>query len=80
MDYRPKDIKDMAWQFAGRPFQVKVDFGSVMDVLKKYLLSKANSALLSIVSFARVPYLILACGIDIVNSMCFINLLGFEVI
>ncbi|KAF7814083.1 threonine synthase, chloroplastic [Senna tora] len=41
IDYHSKEIKDMACRFANPPVQVKADFGSVMDVLKKYLLSKA---------------------------------------
>ncbi|GLT60796.1 hypothetical protein SLA2020_335460 [Shorea laevis] len=41
IDYHSKDIKDIACRFANPPVQVKADFGSVMDVLKKYLLSKA---------------------------------------
>ncbi|KAL0354510.1 UNVERIFIED_CONTAM: Threonine synthase, chloroplastic [Sesamum radiatum] len=40
IDYHSKEIKDMACRFANPPVQVKADFGSVMDVLKKYLLSK----------------------------------------
>ncbi|KAL3632030.1 hypothetical protein CASFOL_025014 [Castilleja foliolosa] len=40
VDYHSKEIKDMACRFANPPVQVKADFGSVMDVLKKYLLSK----------------------------------------
>uniref|UniRef100_A0A5B6ZM99 threonine synthase n=1 Tax=Davidia involucrata TaxID=16924 RepID=A0A5B6ZM99_DAVIN len=39
-DYHSKEIADMACRFANPPVQVKADFGSVMDVLKKYLLSK----------------------------------------
>ncbi|XP_031251948.1 threonine synthase, chloroplastic-like [Pistacia vera] len=39
-DYHSKDIKDMACQLANPPVSVKADFGSVMDVLQKYLLSK----------------------------------------
>ncbi|WRX26398.1 Tryptophan synthase beta chain-like [Theobroma cacao] len=35
IDYHSKDIKDMACRFANAPVQVKADFGSVMDVLKK---------------------------------------------
>ncbi|XVE51897.1 hypothetical protein DITRI_Ditri02bG0077700 [Diplodiscus trichospermus] len=42
IDYHSKDIKDMACRFANPPVQVKADFGSVMDVLKKNLLSKAH--------------------------------------
>ncbi|XP_057747158.1 threonine synthase, chloroplastic-like [Arachis stenosperma] len=41
IDYHSKDIKEMACRYANPPVQVKADFGSVMDVLKKYLLSKA---------------------------------------
>jgi threonine synthase len=41
IDYHSKAIKDIACRFANPPVQVKADFGSVMDVLKKYLLSKA---------------------------------------
>lgn len=41
IDYHSGHIKDMACQFANPPLQVKADFGSVMDVLKKYLKSKA---------------------------------------
>lgn len=41
IDYHSKDIKDIACRFANPPVHVKADFGSVMDVLKKYLLSKA---------------------------------------
>ena len=40
IDYHSKEIKDMACRFANPPVHVKADFGSVMDVLKKYLLSK----------------------------------------
>ena len=40
IDYHSSDIKDMACQFANPPVSVKADFWSVMDVLKKYLLSK----------------------------------------
>ncbi|GFY97160.1 pyridoxal-5'-phosphate-dependent enzyme family protein [Actinidia rufa] len=40
IDYHSKDIPDMACRFANPPVQVKAEFGSVMDVLKKYLLSK----------------------------------------
>ncbi|OMO66174.1 Tryptophan synthase beta subunit-like PLP-dependent enzymes superfamily [Corchorus olitorius] len=42
IDYHSKDIKDMACRYANPPVQVKADFGSVMDVLKKYLLSKSH--------------------------------------
>ncbi|KAL4359210.1 hypothetical protein AHAS_Ahas08G0054600 [Arachis hypogaea] len=38
IDYHSKDIKEMACRYANPPVQVKADFGSVMDVLKKYLL------------------------------------------
>ncbi|KAB2613040.1 threonine synthase [Pyrus ussuriensis x Pyrus communis] len=41
IDYHSNDIKDLACKYANPPVQVKADFGSVMDVLKKYLLSKA---------------------------------------
>jgi len=41
IDYHSKGIKDLACQFANPPTQVKADFGSVMDVLSKYLQSKA---------------------------------------
>lgn len=37
VDYHSKEIKDLACRFANPPVQVKADFGSVMDVLKKYL-------------------------------------------
>ncbi|KAK4269133.1 hypothetical protein QN277_022327 [Acacia crassicarpa] len=40
-DYHSGAIKDMACRYANPPVQVKADFGSVMDVLKKYLLSQA---------------------------------------
>ena len=40
IDYHSKAIPDMACRFANPPTNVKADFGSVMDVLKKYLLSK----------------------------------------
>ncbi|KAK6148730.1 hypothetical protein DH2020_016255 [Rehmannia glutinosa] len=40
INYHSKEIKDMACRYANPPVQVKADFGSVMDVLKKYLLSK----------------------------------------
>ena len=40
IDYHSSDIKDMACQFTNPPVSVKGDFWSVMDVLKKYLLSK----------------------------------------
>ncbi|KAK4778060.1 hypothetical protein SAY87_018247 [Trapa incisa] len=36
-EYHSKGIPDMACRFANPPVQVKADFGSVMDVLKKYL-------------------------------------------
>lgn len=42
IDYHSKDIKDMACRYANPPMQVKADFGSVMDVLKTYLQSKAH--------------------------------------
>ncbi|KAF2323599.1 hypothetical protein GH714_036271 [Hevea brasiliensis] len=42
IDYHSSDIKDMACRFANPPVSVKADFGSVMDVLKKYLLSKES--------------------------------------
>ncbi|CAI0473407.1 unnamed protein product [Linum tenue] len=32
----------MACRFANPPVNVRADFGSVMDVLKKYLLSKSH--------------------------------------
>ncbi|KAA3477158.1 Pyridoxal-5'-phosphate-dependent enzyme family protein [Gossypium australe] len=35
VDYHSKKIPDMACRFANPPVQVKADFGSVMDVLKK---------------------------------------------
>ncbi|KAL0341855.1 UNVERIFIED_CONTAM: Threonine synthase, chloroplastic [Sesamum calycinum] len=35
IDYHSKEIKDMACRYANPPVQVKADFGSVMDVLKK---------------------------------------------
>lgn len=41
IDYHSRNIKDLACQFANPPLQVKADFGSVMDVLTKYLQSKA---------------------------------------
>ncbi|KAF8393582.1 hypothetical protein HHK36_021826 [Tetracentron sinense] len=41
IDYHSKAIPDMACRFANTPVHVKADFGSVMDVLTKYLLSKA---------------------------------------
>ncbi|KAA3490321.1 threonine synthase 1, chloroplastic-like [Gossypium australe] len=41
VDYHSKEIPDMACQFANPPMQVKADFGSVMDVLMKYLGDKA---------------------------------------
>ncbi|CAK7356898.1 unnamed protein product [Dovyalis caffra] len=37
IDYHSNNIKDMACRFANPPVSVKADFGSVMDVLKKYL-------------------------------------------
>ncbi|KAJ8560119.1 hypothetical protein K7X08_004177 [Anisodus acutangulus] len=40
VDYHSKEIKNMECRFANPPVQVKADFGSVMDVLRKYLLSK----------------------------------------
>ncbi|KAJ8535834.1 hypothetical protein K7X08_034235 [Anisodus acutangulus] len=40
IDYHSKEIKDMECRFANPPVEVKADFGSVMDVLKSYLLSK----------------------------------------
>ncbi|XP_059303052.1 threonine synthase, chloroplastic [Lycium ferocissimum] len=40
IDYHSKEIKDMECRFANPPMEVKADFGSVMDVLKSYLLSK----------------------------------------
>lgn len=40
IDYHSKTIPEMACRFANPPVSVKADFGSVMDVLKKYLLSK----------------------------------------
>ena len=40
IDYHSSDIKDMACQFTNPPVSVKGDFWSVMDILKKYLLSK----------------------------------------
>ncbi|CAN4098533.1 unnamed protein product [Withania somnifera] len=42
VDYHSKEIKNMECRFANPPVQVKADFGSVMDVLKKYLLSKSS--------------------------------------
>nr|KJB70200.1 hypothetical protein B456_011G062900 [Gossypium raimondii] len=42
IDYHSKKIKDMACRLANPPVQVTADFGSVMDVLKKYLLSKSH--------------------------------------
>ncbi|KAE8674156.1 Threonine synthase 2 [Hibiscus syriacus] len=42
IDYHSKGNKDMACRLANPPVQVRADFGSVMDVLKKYLLSKAH--------------------------------------
>nr|AHA84220.1 threonine synthase [Phaseolus vulgaris] len=42
IDYHSKEIKDMACRHANPPMQVKADFGSVMDVLKTYLQSKAH--------------------------------------
>ena len=53
IDYHSKEIKDMACRFANPPVHVKADFGSVMDVLKKYLLSKDQILLYSYVSFGR---------------------------
>ncbi|GMJ07318.1 THREONINE SYNTHASE, METHIONINE OVER-ACCUMULATOR 2 [Hibiscus trionum] len=41
VDYQSKKIPDMACRFANLPVQVKAEFGSVMDVLKKYLENKA---------------------------------------
>ncbi|TXG64448.1 hypothetical protein EZV62_011442 [Acer yangbiense] len=41
IDYHSMEIKDMACRLANPPVNVSADFGSVMDVLKKYLLSKA---------------------------------------
>ncbi|KAE8714094.1 Threonine synthase [Hibiscus syriacus] len=41
VDYHSKEIPDMACRFANPPMQVKADFGSVMDVLMKYLGDKA---------------------------------------
>ncbi|KAG7023681.1 hypothetical protein SDJN02_14707, partial [Cucurbita argyrosperma subsp. argyrosperma] len=41
IDYHSKEIPDMACQFANPPVQVKADYGSVMDVLKDYLLQKS---------------------------------------
>ncbi|KAF6164761.1 hypothetical protein GIB67_041013 [Kingdonia uniflora] len=43
IDYHSKDIADMACRFANPPVQVKNNFGSVMDVLKTYLLRKDKS-------------------------------------
>ncbi|GJT50655.1 hypothetical protein Tco_0884632 [Tanacetum coccineum] len=40
IDYHSKVIPDMACSLANLPVNVKADFGSVMDVLKKYLESK----------------------------------------
>ncbi|GJW97251.1 threonine synthase, chloroplastic-like protein [Tanacetum coccineum] len=40
IDYHSKVIPDMACSLASPPVSVKADFGSVMDVLKKYLESK----------------------------------------
>ncbi|KAL3610788.1 hypothetical protein D5086_001808 [Populus alba] len=37
IDYHSNNIKEMACRFANPPVSVKADFGSVMDVLKKYL-------------------------------------------
>ncbi|WVZ00513.1 hypothetical protein V8G54_026582 [Vigna mungo] len=42
IDYHSKKIKDMACRYANPPKEVKADFGSVMDVLKTYLQSKAH--------------------------------------
>ncbi|KAF3781608.1 Threonine synthase [Nymphaea thermarum] len=39
IDYHSKEIEEMACRFANPPVQVKADFGSVMDVLKKKLAS-----------------------------------------
>lgn len=44
IDYHSKEIKDMECRFSNPPVEVKADFGSVMDVLKSYLLSQ-NSKL-----------------------------------
>ncbi|KAK3220434.1 hypothetical protein Dsin_014404 [Dipteronia sinensis] len=41
IDYHSKEIKHMACRMANLPENVRADFRSVMDVLKKYLLSKA---------------------------------------
>ncbi|KAK8550329.1 hypothetical protein V6N13_118846 [Hibiscus sabdariffa] len=41
VEYHSKEIPDMACRFANPPMQVKADFGSVMDVLMKYLGDKA---------------------------------------
>ncbi|EPS70968.1 threonine synthase, chloroplastic [Genlisea aurea] len=37
VDYHSRGIKEMRCEYANPPVQVKADFGSVMDVLKKYL-------------------------------------------
>ncbi|CAA2981320.1 threonine synthase, chloroplastic [Olea europaea subsp. europaea] len=37
IDYQSREIKDMACKYANPPVKVKAEFGSVMDVLKKYL-------------------------------------------
>lgn len=42
IDYHSKAIPEMACRLANPPVNVKADFGSVMDVLKKYLLSKES--------------------------------------
>ncbi|KAF6164764.1 hypothetical protein GIB67_041016 [Kingdonia uniflora] len=44
IDYHSKNIADMARRFANPPVQVKNNFGSVMDVLKAYLLRKDKSS------------------------------------
>ncbi|PWA76997.1 Serine/threonine dehydratase, pyridoxal-phosphate-binding site-containing protein [Artemisia annua] len=43
IDYHSKVIPDMACSLASPPVSVKADFGSVMDVLKKYLESKNST-------------------------------------
>ncbi|CAN4086982.1 unnamed protein product [Withania somnifera] len=40
--YHSKEIKDMECRYANSPVEVKADFGSVMDVLKSYLLKNSK--------------------------------------
>ncbi|RAL50482.1 hypothetical protein DM860_016949 [Cuscuta australis] len=44
VDYHSGAIKDIGSRFANPPVQVKPDYGSIMDVLKKYLLNKDSSS------------------------------------